>query len=91
LEKVLLQGVMKNIYVSTDVKTDSPIPGPHSMLNLGSAAYLLDKTLVSTFSAILSPYPAPPETHRGYRRHNAGFCQGLSRALLQAKLIFDHP
>jgi hypothetical protein len=39
----------KEIYVSTDVETDGPIPGPHSMLSLGSAAYLPDKTLVSTF------------------------------------------
>ena len=41
------------IYVSTDVETDGPIPGPHSMLSFGSAAYRADKTLVSTFSANL--------------------------------------
>lgn len=39
--------------MSTDVETDGPIPGPHSMLSLGSAAYAADKTLVSTFSANL--------------------------------------
>ncbi len=44
---------MKEIYVSTDVEADGPIPGPHSMLSLGSAAYLADKTLISTFSANL--------------------------------------
>lgn len=27
------------IYVSTDVESDGPIPGPHSMLSLASAAY----------------------------------------------------
>lgn len=43
----------KEIYVSTDVETDGPIPGPHSMLSLGSAAYLPDKTLVGTFTANL--------------------------------------
>jgi hypothetical protein len=26
------------IYISTDVETDGPIPGPHSMLSFGSAA-----------------------------------------------------
>ena len=31
------------IYISTDVETDGPIPGPHSMLSIGSAAYLADK------------------------------------------------
>jgi hypothetical protein len=48
---------MKEIYVSTDVETDGPIPGPHSMLSFGSAAYLPDKTLVSTFSANLELLP----------------------------------
>jgi DNA polymerase III alpha subunit (gram-positive type) len=48
---------MKEIYVSTDVETDGPIPGPHSMLSLGSAAYLADKTLVSTFSVNLETLP----------------------------------
>ncbi|QDT39567.1 3'-5' exoribonuclease domain-containing protein [Stratiformator vulcanicus] len=41
------------IYISTDVETDGPIPGPHSMLSLGSAAYLADKSLVNTFEVNL--------------------------------------
>jgi hypothetical protein len=49
--------VMKEIYVSTDIETDGPIPGPHSMLSIGSAAYLPDKRLVSTFSANLELLP----------------------------------
>jgi len=48
---------MPEVYVSTDVETDGPIPGPNSMLSLGSAAYLDDKTLVSTFSANLETLP----------------------------------
>src|SRR5919197_556644 len=48
---------MKEIYVSTDVETDGPIPGPHSMLSFGSAAYTGDKTLVQTFSANLETLP----------------------------------
>jgi len=44
---------MPEIYISTDVETDGPIPGPHSMLSIGSAAYTADKQLVSTFSANL--------------------------------------
>lgn len=39
------------IYVSTDVEADGPIPGINSMLSFGSAAYLADKTLISTFTA----------------------------------------
>ena len=58
---------MKNneIYVSTDVETDGPIPGPNSMLSLGAAAYRADKTLVSTFSVNLETLPGAsgnPET-----------------------------
>lgn len=45
------------IYVSTDVETDGPIPGPHSMLSFGSAAYQPDKTLVGTFTANLETLP----------------------------------
>ncbi len=45
------------IYVSVDVETDGPIPGPHSMLSIGCAAYLPDKTLLATFSANLETLP----------------------------------
>lgn len=48
---------MSEIYVSTDVETDGPIPGPHSLLSFGSAAYQADKALVSTFSANLHTLP----------------------------------
>jgi hypothetical protein len=48
---------MSEIYISTDVETDGPIPGPHSMLSLGSAAYTADKRLLSTFSANLETLP----------------------------------
>ena len=56
---------MSEIYVSTDVEADGPIPGPNSMLSFGSAAYLPDKTLVSTFTANLELLPGAagdPET-----------------------------
>lgn len=45
------------IYVSTDIEADGPIPGPHSMLSLASAAYRADKTLVSTFTINLETLP----------------------------------
>jgi len=56
---------MSEIYISTDVETDGPIPGPHSMLSFASAAYTADKKLVSTFTAnleILEGASAHPET-----------------------------
>jgi hypothetical protein len=55
---------MPEIYVSTDVETDGPIPGPHSMLSIGSAAFLPDHGLVSTFTANLETLEgATPHPH----------------------------
>jgi hypothetical protein len=48
---------MEEIYVSTDIETDAPIPGPNSMLSFGSAPYRADKTLVGTFTANLETLP----------------------------------
>src|SRR5213595_1381980 len=56
---------MTETFVSTDVETDGPIPGPHSLLSFASAAYRPDKTLVATFSANLETLPGArghPET-----------------------------
>lgn len=47
----------KEIYVSTDVESDGPIPGANSMLSFGSAAYTADKELLTTFSANLELLP----------------------------------
>jgi len=68
------------IYVSTDVETDGPIPGPHSVLSLASAAYLADKTLIGTFSANLETLPGAgghPETMTGWSKSRAAWetCQ----------------
>jgi len=65
---------MKNkleIYVSTDVEADGPIPGINSMLSFGSAAYLAEKTLVDTFSANLEVLPdakPDPKTMEWWKR-----------------------
>jgi len=60
------------IYVSTDVEADGPIPGPYSMLSFGSAAYLADKTLLDTYHANLETLPganAHPEVMDWWQRH----------------------
>jgi hypothetical protein len=59
------------IYVSTDVEADGPIPSLNSMLSFGSAAYLADKTLVSTFTANLETLPgaiADPKTMKWWQK-----------------------
>ncbi len=48
---------MSEIYVSTDIETDGPIPGPNSMLSFASAAFQRDKTLLGTFTANLQLLP----------------------------------
>ena len=48
---------MPELYISTDCETDGPIPGPHSMLSFGSAAYTADKKLVATFARNLDTLP----------------------------------
>jgi hypothetical protein len=57
--------MIREIYLSTDVETDGPIPGDYSMLSLGCAAYLADKTLLDTFEVNLEALPhakTDPET-----------------------------
>jgi hypothetical protein len=48
---------MEEIYVSTDVEADGPIPGPNSMLSFASAAFRADKTFVGAFEANLLSLP----------------------------------
>jgi len=47
----------REIYVSTDVEADGPIPGVNSLLSFASAAFLSDQTLIATFSANLELLP----------------------------------
>src|SRR5262245_15848971 len=61
---------MPEVYVSTDVEADGPIPGPHSMLSFASAVYRPDKTLVGTFEANLDTLPGAsgdPKTMEWWR------------------------
>src|SRR5438552_2278514 len=62
---------MAEIYVSTDIETDGPIPGPNSMLSFPSAAYRYSKTLVDPFTANLELLPGDtgdPRTMEWWRQ-----------------------
>jgi hypothetical protein len=48
---------MEEIYVSTDIEADGPIPGENSMLSIGSAAFYSNGELISTYSANLRTLP----------------------------------
>jgi hypothetical protein len=61
---------MSEIYVSTDVEADGPIPGPNSMLSFASAAFSRDKKVISTFAANLIVLPGAhgdPKTMEWWR------------------------
>ena len=63
---------MAEIYVSTDVEADGPIPGPHSLLSFASAAYTPDKKLLGAFSANLETLPGArpdPRTLAWWQQH----------------------
>lgn len=51
---------MNETYISVDIETDGPIPGPHSMLSLGAAAFVANKkaaVLLGTHSVNLETLP----------------------------------
>jgi hypothetical protein len=86
---------MSEIYVSTDVETDGPIPGPHSMLSFASAAYTADKRAVGTFAANLETLPgatAHPETLRWWKEHPEAWAAARSDlqdpALVMSRYVF---
>ncbi len=73
----------REVYVSVDIEADGPIPGPHSMLSLGAAAFLVERggaappaTRLGTFSVNLETLPgaaADPATLRWWRSQPAAW------------------
>jgi DNA polymerase III alpha subunit (gram-positive type) len=63
---------MNEIYVSTDIEADGPIPGQNSMLSIASAAFVPDKTMIDTFSANLTTLDGAvgdPKTMEWWKRY----------------------
>lgn len=54
----------EEIYISTDVEANGPIPGVFSMLSFASAAFNIAGDLVSTFSVNLEMLPGAREDER---------------------------
>jgi hypothetical protein len=52
---------MSDIYVATDIESNGPSPGHHSMLSFGSVAFTPDKTIISTFTRNLDMLPGAGE------------------------------
>ncbi|MES2325402.1 MAG: 3'-5' exoribonuclease [Pseudomonadota bacterium] len=84
---------MREIYISTDIETDGPIPGPNSMLSIGSAAFTSEKELISTFSANLETLEgakADPRTEAWWATQPAAWaaCRSDLEAPAQAMLRY---
>lgn len=61
---------MNEIYVATDIESNGPSPGHHSMLSFASVAFTLDKTILSTFTRnleLLHGAKEHPETMAWWR------------------------
>ena len=61
---------MTEIYVSTDIEADGPVPGLYSMLSFASAAFTADGKMIETFSANLETLPGArqhPDTMRWWQ------------------------
>lgn len=64
------------IYISTDIETDGPIPGPNSMLSLGSAAFTPEGKMLSTFSVNLETLPGAkpnPDTMAWWKQNQTAY------------------
>jgi len=67
---------MSEIYVSVDVETDGPIPGQNSMLSIGAAAFLENRTMLGTFSMNLETLAnavADPDTVEWWKTQPAAW------------------
>jgi DNA polymerase III alpha subunit (gram-positive type) len=75
---------MTEIYVSTDIEADGPVPGLYSMLSFASAAFDAGGKLLDTFSANLTTLPDAtqhPDTMRWWQTQPAAWA--VSREDLQ--------
>ena len=64
------------IYISTDIETDGPIPSDNSMLSLGAAAFTKDGKMLGTFSANLEVLPgatADPDTMNWWGKNKEAY------------------
>lgn len=66
----------EEIYFSTDIESDGPIPGPHSMLSFASAAISADGKVIATYSAnleLLEGAAPEPKTAEFWAKNRAAY------------------
>lgn len=83
------------LYISVDIEADGPIPGDHSMLSLGAAAFMPDGQMIGIFSANIFPLESAhvdPETMKFWEKHQEAWekLQVDQLSPHQAMNSFDH-
>lgn len=81
------------VYVSTDIETNGPIPGPNSMWSLGSAAFCADGSVESIFHSNLKDLPGStddPATLQFWRRQPAAFAAARKNARDPATVMREY-
>lgn len=81
------------IYVSTDVETDGPIPGPHSMLSFGSVAHRANGKVISSYSINLETLPGAsghPETMAWWAKNQDAYRCTRNRIVAPEKAMPDY-
>lgn len=71
----------KEIYISTDIEADGPIPGEYSMLSFGSVAIDKNGKILGEFYRKLKPLPKAkrhPETMRFWKQNSAAWKEAIS-------------
>jgi hypothetical protein len=83
----------RDIYLSVDVETDGPIPGPHSMLSIGAAAFDIERRLLGTFMSNLLPLPDAtphPETMAFWACNPAAYAAATADRRDPAEAMADY-
>lgn len=81
------------IYVSTDIESDGPIPGSYSMLSFASAAFNAEKEMLGTYSANLETLPSAkqdPATMRWWTKFPQAWASCRENCLSPKQAMLDY-
>lgn len=84
---------MGDIYVATDIESNGPSPGHHSMLSFGSVAFSPDKTMHATFTRNLALLPGAgeyPPTMAWWRTQQDGWRACRRNPVLPKSAMTDY-
>ena len=83
----------KELYFSTDIETDGPIPGDNSMLSLGTVVFTEEGEEIDSFSANLEPLPGAfsnGETMEWWKKHQDAYWATRTNTELPADVFLRY-